>query len=136
MKKEIILKLKNKGVKVTPQRVAIIDYLEKNRTHPSAEEIYAFIVKEYPSISLATVYNTLEKLEELNAIQKLKISDDNKVNYEYDLMPHSHFYCRKCKKIYDISVDEKLKNNNIEGNQVEETHIYYKGICLNCLKND
>jgi Fe2+ or Zn2+ uptake regulation protein len=135
MKNEIIMKLKQKGVKVTPQRVAIIDFLEKNRVHPSAEQIYDYIIKDYPSISLATIYNTLEKLEELEAVKKLKISDDNKANYEYDLTPHSHFYCKKCNTIYDIPLDEDDSKKTINGNKIEEVHIYYKGICKKCLNN-
>ncbi len=134
MKQEIILKLKKNGVKVTPQRIAIIDYLEKNRIHPSAEKIYEYVIKDYPSISLATVYNTLDKLEELNAIKKLKISDDNKINYEYDITPHSHFYCKQCRTIIDIPAKDILHDEFINGNKIDEFSLYYKGTCSACLK--
>jgi Fur family transcriptional regulator, peroxide stress response regulator len=131
---EIILNLKEKGVKVTPQRVAIIDFLEKNKIHPTADEIYENVSKTFPSISLATIYNTLEKLEEIGAITKIKISDENKVNYEAILEPHHHFYCRKCKKIFDIDIKCSFSIlKEVEGNKIEEIHGYFKGICKNCL---
>ena len=98
----IIKKLRYKNIKVTPQRIAIINFLEENKIHPTAEIIFKNIVKDYPSISLATIYNTLDKLIEINEISKLKISNDNKVNYENNLIPHHHFYCKKCKNIFDI----------------------------------
>lgn len=134
-KKIIISKLRDHGVKVTPQRVAIIDYLEKNKIHPTAEDIYNSVINEYPSISLATVYNTLDKLEEIKQIIKIKIADENKVNYEYDFEPHYHFYCKLCKKIYDIDIPcEYSKKEEIEGHKIEEVHGYFRGICKNCRK--
>ncbi len=133
-KESIILKLKQKGVKVTPQRIAIINYLEEVKDHPTAEDIYLAIIKNYPTISLATVYNTLDKLEEINEITKLKISEDNKVNYEYDSLPHHHFYCKDCKKIFDIDVAcEFSKKQYFDGHKIEEVHGYFKGLCKNCL---
>jgi Fe2+ or Zn2+ uptake regulation protein len=130
---EIIKKLRVKNIKVTPQRIAIIKFLEENRVHPTAEIIYNNISKEYPSISLATVYNTLEKLEEINEISKLKIADENIVNYDINLNSHHHFYCKKCKNIFDIDIKcDYFKINIIEGNHIEEAHGYFKGICKNC----
>jgi Fur family transcriptional regulator, peroxide stress response regulator len=132
---KIISNLKNKGVKVTPQRIAIIDFLEKNKIHPTAEEIYENVSKAFPSISLATIYNTLEKLEEIGELKKIKISDENKVNYEAIMEPHHHFYCRSCKKIFDIDVKCSFSAlKEVEGNKIEEIHGYFKGICKNCLK--
>ena len=134
MKEKIIRKLKEKGVKVTPQRIAIIDYLENNYNHPTAEDIYDYIIKEYPSISLATIYNTLDKLEEIHEIVKLKINEDNIANYDYNLQPHQHFYCLKCKKIYDVNNIEKISSmNEIDGHKITEIHIYLKGFCKKCI---
>jgi len=134
MRDIIIKRLKEEGVKVTPQRIAVIDFLEKNKIHPSAEDIYEYIVKTYPTISLATIYNTLDKLEEIGKVKKIKIADDNRVNYEYDLSNHQHFFCKKCKKIFDINNENFCYDlNNIDGHKVEETYIYFKGICKNCL---
>ena len=62
MKNPTIIKLKQIGLRVTPQRQAILELLEGNRFHPSAEDIYHEVLKKYPQISFATVYNTLSKL--------------------------------------------------------------------------
>jgi Fe2+ or Zn2+ uptake regulation protein len=132
---EIIIKLREKNIKVTPQRIAIINFLEENRIHPTAEIIFENIVKNYPAMSLATVYNTLEKLEEINEISKLKITEENIVNYDINLNNHHHFYCKKCKKIFDVDINcDYFKVKNIGGNLIEEVHGYFKGICKNCLK--
>jgi Fe2+ or Zn2+ uptake regulation protein len=132
---EIIKNLKEKGVKVTPQRIAIIDFLEKNKVHPTAEEVYENVSKTFPTISLATIYNTLEKLEEMGEVKKLKISDENKVNYEAILDPHHHFYCKECKRIFDVDIKCSFSVlKEVDGNKIEEIHGYFKGICKNCLK--
>ena len=133
----IISKLKDKGVIITPQRIAIIEFLELNNLHPSAEDIYNNIKKKYPTLSVATVYNTLDKLVEIGEVVKLTISNDNKSNYEYNLTPHHHFYCKKCRKIYDISLECKYTTaNNIDGHEIQEIHGYFKGICINCLNKN
>jgi len=133
---KIIETLKKKGVKVTPQRVAIIKYLENDNDHSSAEQIYSRIIKEFPAVSLATVYNTLEMLEEINMISKIKISDDNIVNYDYQKIPHHHFYCKKCKKIYDIEISCQIaQTKKFQGYIIEEVYGYFKGICKKCQSN-
>jgi len=132
--KKIIKQLKIKGVKVTPQRIAIINYLENTKSHPTAEVIFENVSQLYPTISLATIYNTLEKLEEINEIKKIKISDESKVNYDSVMENHHHFYCKKCKKIFDLNVDctfSKIKN--FDGNIIDEVHGYFKGTCKDCL---
>lgn len=129
----IIIELRKKGVKVTPQRLAIIEFLESNKIHPSIEQIYEAVSQKFPSISLATVYNTMDMLEEINEVIKLKIQDDNKANYEYFKHPHHHFYCKECGKIYDIEDESEFFTvKEIDGHKVHELHSYFKGICKNC----
>src|SRR3970040_1018742 len=67
--KELIQKYKDKGFKLTPQRLAILKFMEGNTSHPAAEDIYRHIKKEYPTVSFATVYNTLEALRDKGEIQ-------------------------------------------------------------------
>ena len=128
----IVLKLRKKNVKVTPQRLSVIDFLSNNPIHPSAEKIYTEIKKNFPTISLATVYNTLEKLEEIGELIKLKVAKDNIINYEYNLDPHQHFYCKQCDQIYDIWGTGIKKKDIVDGHKIENVQIYYKGICNQC----
>ena len=89
------------SIKITPQRLAIFNLLVGNTSHPSADDLYKEVLKIQPSISFATVYNTLDKLVELGLLQKLDI-DDEKKHYDPDLSIHHHFLCKACKQIIDI----------------------------------
>ena len=133
MKDETTTKLREIGLKVTPQRQAILELLKDNRTHPSAENIYHEILKEYPGISFATVYNTLSKLAEAGEIQELDI-DPNKKRFDPCLSHHGHFYCKVCRKIYDV--DNGLTfpkgTERISGHRTETIQINFKGVCKAC----
>jgi len=133
MPTEIILrKLKENGLKATPQRIAILRFLDQTMGHPSVEEIHQAIKKQYPSISLATVYNTLEKLNKAHSIQKLNISDA-RAHYETNLNPHCHFYCKQCQTIIDITLTRPFESDQLDHYRVEEIHGYFKGVCEDCL---
>ncbi len=127
--------LKEHSIAPSLQRIKILEFLEKNRTHPTADMIYQALVDEMPTLSKTTVYNTLRAFAEKDVIVELSLFE-NEVRYEYDKTPHIHFKCIKCGKIYDISESyECLKNKKIEGHKVSEHHINLKGICKSCLKN-
>ncbi|MFW6124411.1 MAG: Fur family transcriptional regulator [Acidobacteriota bacterium] len=125
--------LKEKGFKLTPQRQAVIEYLEGNSSHPSAADMFREIKKKYPMISFATVYNTLRMLGEAKEIRSLTIGFD-KVNFDPNTEPHNHFYCTKCGKIIDIFPKKNMKIEEIEGHQIKDHQIYYYGICSECIK--
>jgi Fur family peroxide stress response transcriptional regulator len=107
--------------------------LEGNRTHPSAENIYHEILKEYPGISFATVYNTLSKLAEAGEIQELDI-DPTKKRFDPCLSSHSHFYCKVCRRIYDVEDDRPFPKEiqRIGGHRIEAIQINLKGVCKAC----
>jgi Fur family peroxide stress response transcriptional regulator len=128
-------KLKKIGLKVTPQRLAILQMIQGDRTHPSAEKIYHEISKKYPSMSFATVYNTLTKLVEGGEIQELDI-DPNKKRFDPYTQLHYHFYCKTCGKVYDVDYDTSLTPDikRIAGHQIEAIQLNFKGICKNCAK--
>jgi len=133
--KDCLAHLKQKGFKLTPQRVAVIEYLEGNSSHPSAADLFKQVKKKYPMISFATVYNTLKILGEAKEIKPLTIGFD-KVNFDPNTEQHDHFYCRKCGKIIDIVPEKKMKIEEIEGHQIKDHQIYYYGICSECMKTD
>ncbi len=118
------------------QRVAIMEYLMEHRTHPTVEEIYKSLYEKMPMLSKTTVYNTLRTFAERKAILWLNI-DDRQVHADGDTSKHIHFQCTKCGEIYDIPTadvpgSESLYINEIGDLTVNETHIYYKGICKKC----
>jgi len=128
-------KLRGIGLKVTPQRLAILKMIQGDRTHPSAEKIYSAMSKEYPGMSFATVYNTLSKLVEAGEIQELDI-DPNKKRFDPYTPLHYHFYCKTCGEVYDVDYDVSLTPNikKIAGHQIEAVQLTFKGICKNCTK--
>lgn len=128
--------LKNKQIKITPQRLIVLKYLDKHCTHPTADKIYSDLKKNNPSLSKTTVYNALETLSDHGIIQSLTISG-SELRYDIDHGMHHHFYCKRCGNIVDIDI----KCPNIEkmrqfGHEIEEVHGYIKGICKNCLKRE
>lgn len=123
------------NIKPSVQRIAIINYLLTHRTHPSADEVFTNLSEIIPTLSKTTVYNTLELLSEHGAALMLTI-DENKVCFDGDTSPHAHFLCRKCGKIYDLSIASSIKkfmDMSYDGHIVDEVHYYYKGTCKKCL---
>lgn len=133
--KEILERLKERGVTLTPQRMAVIEYLKKHKGHPCVDDIYNAIKKKYPSISPATVYSTLQLLKEMGEVQELHIRGDKAC---YDPIPerHHHFLCRICGEMIDVKVqcpiikDDQVKGH---GHKIEEVQAYLYGVCSECL---
>lgn len=121
------------NIKLTPQRIAIFNYLKGNKSHPSAEDIYKAVIKEFPTMSFATVYNTLEALKNKKNIQEIKI-DSTKKRYDPDCCNHHHLICTRCKKIVDIFEDFKLSlpENKTDGYELLGNSIEFFGVCREC----
>ncbi len=100
---EIVSSLRKDGLRITPQRVAIVDYVMKSKEHPSAEQIYNFVKKKYPMVSLSTVYKTLELLKEKRLVNELKLEGQNR--FDANTGEHVNLVCLKCGKIDDIEED-------------------------------
>lgn len=132
----IINKLIKLGLKLTPQRLAILNLLEGNTKHPSAEEIYNQLKPQFPSLSLATVYNTLEVLARSGKLQEVRIKPDKK-HFDPNPAPHGHLLCRICQSIYDLDASplEIQTPFNIKGYLVEEYTLHFYGICPVCRKS-
>ncbi len=123
------------GLKLTPQRIAILDYLDGNEGHPSAEEVYSAVSKKFPTMSFATVYNTLEVLRRKGEILELTI-DPGKKRFDPNTTPHHHLICTKCRGIVDIHVDYDLRVPDTARADFEITgnHIEFYGVCPKCRK--
>jgi Fe2+ or Zn2+ uptake regulation protein len=128
--------LKENSLKVTPQRLEIMKYLDENRTHPNADKIYSDLKSKNPSLSKTTVYNALDILNKANVLQTLTISESER-RYDFKSGHHHHFLCRKCNRILDIDVECPFLNEMLSGShKVEQVHGYFKGICKDCLKKE
>ena len=101
-------KLENSPLKVTEQRMAMINLLFKNGSaHFTAEDIYEEVNKKKIKISLATIYNCLNQFKEFGIIKAIKVSSD-KIYFDTNLKEHHHFFCVKSAKLIDVET-KKVK---------------------------
>jgi len=119
MLSEIRSRLIEKGLRVTPQRVAIYDAILKLRSHPTADEIIAIIKKDQPHIATGTVYKVLDSLVENGLIVKVKTEKDI-MRYDAITENHHHLYCAESNRIEDY-FDKDL--NELIGNYFEQKGI-------------
>lgn len=126
---------RDRGLKLTPQRIAIFDYLEGNKDHPSAEDIYRSIKKKFPTMSFATVYNTLASLKKTGAIRELTI-DPGKKRFDPDMKFHNHLVCVTCRRVVDIEENFKFELPAGMGNDFTllESRVEFFGLCPECRK--
>ncbi|MHB8846171.1 MAG: Fur family transcriptional regulator [Nitrospirota bacterium] len=124
-----------KGFKRTPQRLSILEHLDGNTSHPSAEEIYRVVGKKNPSMSFATVYNTLNTLVQAGAVRELTIDPDRK-RYDPDTSSHHHLICLDCKKVVDIpdSIAVEVPRGIARDFTITGNHIEFYGLCAPCRK--
>jgi len=128
-------RLRTAGLKVTGPRLAILDVVERNRNHPSAEEIYHGLVKDHPSLSLSTVYGTLGAFVRAGLVRKLS-EVDGRLRVDGTTTAHDHAICRRCGKIFDIEhgvVSNTAPPSQLPGGlAVLEVRVEYDVICPGC----
>jgi len=129
-------RMRDVGVMPTMQRLAILEYLEGTKSHPTADEVYVNARKTCPTIARATVYNTLEALTKAGTILQLTV-DPAAARYDADLGPHVHFRCRLCGAVYDIDAkQESCLESVTKGHRVESVRTYAFGVCASCREKE
>jgi Fur family peroxide stress response transcriptional regulator len=133
----IIQKLRDNGHKITPQRLAIVKILAKSEGHPSVENIHDQIKKDFPTMSIATVYRNILLIKALGEVLELGFPDGSNRYDGNRPYPHPHVICIKCKKIVDpnlYSLDEIKKEVALETNfKILNHRLDFFGICSDCL---
>jgi Fur family peroxide stress response transcriptional regulator len=121
------------GLKVTPQRMRVLEAIYSLNNHPTAENVIELIRKEDPNISSGTVYKVLETLVDKNLIQKVKTEKDA-MRYDGVMEKHHHLYCKECDHIEDYKnpkLDELIKDffekNKIENYTIEDIKLNITG---------
>lgn len=131
----IINKYKSKGLKLTPQRLSILRFLEGNTSHPTAEDIYSEIKKAHPTVSFATVYNTIEALKSRGLVSEITI-DPVRKHFDPNPAPHHHIICIECNRISDVMADYSetltLPVDTLEDFTVTGNHVDFFGVCADC----
>ncbi len=117
------------------QRERILDFVKRSRRHPSAEHVYRAIRKDFPKISLGTVYRNLAILGEQGALRKLGFAGDAD-RFDGCTEEHYHFVCNRCGGIYDltVSLDDTLPDRVMKetGHRVVWHQVEFFGVCRRC----
>jgi Fur family peroxide stress response transcriptional regulator len=124
------------GIRVTHQRLEIFQALVRSHGHPAAESIYAEVKIRVPTISLDTVYRTLNTLAQHGVLMKLQL--DTRARFDTNLEPHHHFVCKECKGIVDFDWSEldemKPPRNAARLGRIDLKYLELRGICNRCLE--
>jgi len=126
---------KEKKLKLTPQRLAVYNYLLNTTSHPSADIIYTDIHIQYPTMSLATVYKALKTLVDVGLIQEINVGEGN-FRYDGNSLSHPHVQCLGCGKVDDFK-DLSLDNLNSLADEhtdykIISNKVYFYGYCPDC----
>jgi Fe2+ or Zn2+ uptake regulation protein len=134
--------LRDAGLKATPQRLAILRSLAGDETHPTAQELYERLSPEFPSLSVATVYNTLSALTRISRCTPLELGGP--VRFDPNVAPHDHAVCESCGSIRDVLADaaaaaaagvnggRREHDDELGGFTVKRVERIYRGLCATC----
>jgi Fe2+ or Zn2+ uptake regulation protein len=134
---ELTVAFRQRGLKVTPQRQCIFRILHANERHPTAESVYADAVAEMPTISLRTVYQTLNDLADMGEIRSLDLGTGS-ARFDANTDGHHHLVCDRCGRVRDVYVDDqavRLPPRETQGYRVTSTEIVFRGLCDQCSTN-
>lgn len=133
--RKAIDRLKKSGVRITPQRHAVLEYLLNSMTHPTADEIYKALEGKFPNMSVATVYNNLRVLKEVGLVKELTYGD-NSSRFDCNTTDHYHVICDVCGKIVDFHyppLDEvESLAEQVTGFEVSRHRMELYGVCESC----
>ncbi len=129
--------LSEKGLKVTPQRVAIYEAVVMLKNHPTAENIIDYIKKNHPNISVGTVYKVLDSLVENKLLKKVK-NEKDVMRYDAILQQHHHLYCNETERIEDYEdpeldrlITQYFQNKKVKGFKVKDITLQITGEFIN-----
>ena len=127
--------LRKKGYKATPQRIAICRFALNSRDHPTAQQVHAQVKKIHPTVSLATVYKTLEMLKSLDLIQEINLPQ-GQARFDSYMKPHINLICLQCGNIVDLdettAIEETRKVAATAKFNPKGQRIDIFGICKRC----
>lgn len=135
--KEIINLLAQKNLKITPQRIAVLEVLRGLRNHPSAENILEHLRRMNPHVTIGTVYKILDIFTEKGIIKRVK-TDTGHMRYDPVMEKHHHLYCKESERIEDFFdedldtiIEEYLKNKRIPNFRVSDFKLHLTGTFTN-----
>lgn len=130
-------RLRKNGLKITPQRVAILKEIARIG-HPTIEELYESILKDHPFISLATIYKNIFSLCEAGILREIKIKSQRQ-RYEISCGDHAHYICVQCGKLEDATINSKeifKELETLDHFKISSVSLNFYGKCRDCVQND
>ena len=127
--------LRSSGYRLTPQRLAILGILSRDTSHPTVEQVFRQVQKDFPTTSLATVYKTVDMLKELGQVLELEFSDGGRRYDGINITPHGHLVCRQCDAIEDYDLQlERLRKRAEEASSytINDARVDFYGLCAKC----
>lgn len=133
---ELTQLFRSKGMKVTPQRQCIFRVLHGNDVHPTADAVYAAASAEMPTISLKTVYQTLNDLAAMGEIQQLDLGTGS-TRFDPNVDGHHHLVCTGCGKVRDVYVRPRVRvsGEQLAGFTIDSTEVVIRGLCETCSRS-
>lgn len=126
--------LLKKNIRPSQQRLKILEYFYLNKNHPTVEDIYSVLKPQMPTLTKATIYNTLKVFVKNKLVEEVLI-EGNEVRYDLISNSHGHFKCFECGKIYDFKIDiDGLAVSGLNDFQINDKSVYFNGVCPDCLK--
>jgi Fur family ferric uptake transcriptional regulator len=129
-------RLRDKGYRLTPQRMMIVSVIEKSADHISAEEIYAQVAATYPHVNISTVYRTLDLLKKLNLVFEIDLGEGRVRYHAEESGHHHHLVCQGCNRVIDIDEatlselrDVLMRDYDFDA---ELRHVGIFGLCREC----
>ncbi len=127
--------LKDNGVRMTPQRHAILDFLLSSMSHPTADEIYKALESNFPNMSVATVYNNLRLFKEAGLVRELTFGDASS-RFDANMTDHYHVICKQCGQITDFDYpyqsEIEREASKKTGYFVDSHRMEIYGLCPEC----
>jgi Fe2+ or Zn2+ uptake regulation protein len=127
--------LRQNGLRITPQRRAILELLANDNSHPTSEQVYQRLLSTMPELSRATVYNTLRELNDLGELKRVHSPREGGQRYDTNHELHHHLYCVHCHTLTDLDHDFEgldLSPEERAGYQILSREVTFHGICPDC----
>lgn len=130
--------LREKGIKPSYQRKRIYEFMVENRIHPTVNDIYAALIHDIPTLSKATVYNTMNLFNENHLIDVIPI-EGHEARFDIrPASPHAHFKCDACQAVFDVDVKipPSVLAEKLADTKILTQNINFTGICSRCLSEE
>ena len=134
LKPGIVVAFRERKLRCTPQRYAVLDYVMRHPVHATAEQVYRAVNRTDPRASRATVYNNLHVLTEAGLVREVRL-EGRSVRFDANTGRHHHFVCERCARVEDIGwfdVPQLMRRSQLGSRVVRNYEMVFRGTCENC----